>query len=195
MRLRFHLDPRRPYLGRAETRVLGRRAFLKSYDLTAWAGTNLWREQVRERCSVIAEITEGWTDFVLVEERLIRISFVRERERALGRRGLLSHDGYGQLRTLLGRCHARGLVHGDVTPRNVVMDNYNVGLIDWEPILMGPGVFPATTPAPNFVPHPTRWLGGCDLLRHAPDGVMASELDLIGLERLAARCEAQISSR
>ena len=191
-RLRFHPDPRRPYLARAGIRVSGRQAFLKSYDLTEWAGTSLWRERVRKRCAMIAEMTEGWTDFVLAEERLIRISFIREHERTLGRRGLLSHDCYGQLRTLLGRCHARELVHGDVTPRNVVMEGYNVRLIDWEPILIGPSVFPAVTPVPNRVPHPTRWLGGCDLLRNAPDDVTVFQLDLIGLDRLAARCEPKI---
>jgi hypothetical protein len=96
----------------------------------------------------------------------------------------LSRAGFAAIHDLLNRAHLAGLTHGDLTPRNVVADGARADLIDWEPILVGPGPAPAEDPAPERVTDPTRWLGGCDLLRLAPRDASVSQLDLIGLNRL-----------
>mgnify|MGYP001773359587 CR=1 FL=1 len=182
-RCRFVPDPRRPYLARARTRGADGDLFLKSYDLGAWSGTGAWRRRVKARCALIERITSGRTRFRLDRDRLVRVSVAADGMRPMTGTAPLSRTGFGELWDLLDRAHCAGLTHGDVTPRNVVADEVGVELIDWEPILVAPGPGPATDPAPERVTDPTRWLGGCDLLRLAPPDARVDQLDLIGINR------------
>lgn len=182
-RCRFTPDPRRPYLARARTRGADGGLFLKSYDLAAWSGTGTWRRRVRARCALIERTTSGRTHFRLEGDQLIRVSVEDEVLRPLRGQGPLSRSAFADLWGALHRFHDAGLTHGDLTPRNVVTDGARAELIDWEPILVAPGTGPATDPAPDRVTDPTRWLGGCDLLRLAPPDARVEQLDLIGLNR------------
>jgi hypothetical protein len=182
-RVRFAPDPRRPYLARARTRLPGGVAFLKRYDLTAWSGTRAWRDRLGARCALIERITSGRTRFRTRGDRLLRVSVADEGMRPLPGPVPLSRNGFGELWDLLDRAHCAGLTHGDLTPRNVVTDGARADLIDWEPILVAPGPGPATDPVPERVTDPTRWLGGCDLLRLAPPDARVEQLDLIGINR------------
>jgi hypothetical protein len=182
-RCRFVPDPRRPYLARARTRGADGDLFLKSYDLSAWSGTGAWRRRVRARCALIERVTSGRTRFRTQGDRLLRVSVANEGMRPLTGPVPLSRTGFGEILDLLDRAHCAGLTHGDLTPRNVVTDGARADLIDWEPILVAPGPGPATDPAPDLVTDPTRWLGGCDLLRLAPPDARVEQLDLIGINR------------
>lgn len=183
-RCRLVPDPRRPYLGRARTTGPDGTVFLKSYDLTAWSGTAAWRRRVRTRCALIERVTGGRTRFRTDGGRLIRVSVAKAGMTPLPGVVPLSRAGFAEIWDLLDRAHLAGLTHGDLTPRNVVTDGSRADLIDWEPILVGPGPGPAEDPAPDRVTDPTRWLGGCDLLLLVPPDAPVAQLDLVGLNRL-----------
>lgn len=87
---------------------------------------------------------------------------------------------------ILLEAHAAGLVHGDVTRRNLTADATGAELFDWEPILVAPGPAPALDPAPERVTGPTRWLGGCDLIGLVDPGARVTDLDLFGVHLLRA---------
>lgn len=186
-RRRFVPDPRRPYLARARARAADGDLFLKRYDLTAWSGTRAWWARLRARCDLIERVTSGRTRFRLDGDRLLRVSVGADGMRPLTGRARIARTCFGEIRDLLDRAHLAGLTHGDLTPRNVVTDGARAELIDWEPILVAPGAGPATDPAPDRVTDPTRWLGGCDLLRLAPPDARVKRLDLIGLNRMRPR--------
>lgn len=186
-KLRFIPDPRRPYIGRARGRGPDGALFLKSYDLTAWSGTRAWRSRLRARCRLIERVTGGLTRFRTEGELLIRISLSTGELSPMSGSGALSRKAFGHLWDRLDRAHGAGLCHGDLTPRNVVTDGTYADLIDWEPILVAPGPGPSTDPAPERVTHPSRWLGGCDLIAIAPKGASVSQLDLIGINRMRPR--------
>jgi hypothetical protein len=182
--VRFSPDPRRPYIGRARGHGPDGPLFLKRYDLTAWSGTRAWRARVGARCALIERVTGGRTRFRLDGDLLFRVSVSTEKLSPLSGSGPLSRKAFGHLWGRIDLAHGAGLCHGDLTPRNVVTDGVSAEMIDWEPILVAPGPAPATDPAPDRVTDPSRWLGGCDLLRHAPRNAVVSQLDLIGLNRL-----------
>jgi len=181
--LRFSPDPRRPYIGKARRRGPDGDVFLKSYDLSAWSVTRGWHSRLRRRCALIERFTSGRTRFRTVGARLIRASLAAEGLRPITEPRTLDRIAFGRLWDMLHEMHASGLTHGDVAPRNVVTDGAQAELIDWEPILVAPGPGPATDPAPDRVTDPTRWLGGCDLLRLAPPDARVEQLDLIGINR------------
>lgn len=183
-KVRFSPDPRRPYIGRARGHGPDGPLFLKRYDLTAWSGTRAWRSRLGARCRLIERVTGGLTRFRTEGGLLIRISLSTGELIPMSGAGPLSRKAFGHLWDRLDLAHGAGLCHGDLTPRNVVTDGVRAEMIDWEPILVAPGPAPATDPAPDRVTDPSRWLGGCDLLRHAPRDAIVSQLDLIGLNRL-----------
>lgn len=183
-RVLFVPDPRRPYLARGRTGGSDRPLFLKRYDLVAWSGTHAWRDRLGARCALIEKVTSGRTRFRLDGDRLIRVSAPTPGMTPLTASNPLSRGAFAALWEQLDGYHRTGAVHGDITPRNVVTNGTRAELIDWEPILVAPGPGPSTDPAPDRVTHPTRWLGGCDLLQHAPPDALVSQLDLIGINRL-----------
>jgi len=186
-RVRFVPDPCRPYLARARIGRSEGPLFLKRYDLGAWCGTQVWRDRLEARCALIERVTSGRTRFRLDGDRLTRTSDPTPGMRPVAVSNPLSRSAFSALWERLDRYHQTGAVHGDLTRRNVVTDGADADLIDWEPILVGPGPRPATDPAPERVTDPTRWLGGCDLLRYAPPDALVSRLDLIGINRLRGR--------
>lgn len=184
LKVRFTPDPRRPYIGRARGRGPDGPLFLKRYDLTAWSGSRDWRSRLSARCALIERVTDGRTRFRLNGDLLLRVSRPAEGITDTGRGRKVSPAAIAALTWALEAAHAAGLAHGDVTRRNVIAGEAGADLFDWEPILVAPGPAPATDPAPDRVTDPSRWLGGCDLLRHAPRDAIVSQLDLIGLNRL-----------
>lgn len=182
--VRFSPDPRRPYIGRARGCGPDGPIFLKRYDLTAWSGTRAWRDRLGARCALIERVTGRRTRFRLDGDLLVRVSRRAAGLTDTGRDRVISPDAVTALTRTLEAAHAAGLAHGDVTRRNVIAGEAGADLFDWEPILVAPGPAPATDPAPDRVTDPSRWLGGCDLLRHAPRDAIVSQLDLIGLNQL-----------
>jgi hypothetical protein len=180
-RSRFRTDPKRPYIAGAVSCHLRETVFLKRYDLSAWAGTRQWFRELSVRCDLIEKITQDRTTFLLSKTTLYRISFPVQGLHRCGSTFRISDGAYAQLVQKIIDAHTLGVVHGDITARNIRARAEYIDIFDWEPILLAPGVGPAKEPVPKFISDPPRWLGAWDLLPQVREKASVYEIDYQGL--------------
>jgi hypothetical protein len=195
-KFRFWRDPRRPYLARAVSHSLGKTVFLKRYDLSVWSGTNKWLEKVIHRCELIEQISEGRTRFILFGAMLHRISVPVLGLRRCRASCPMTAVAYTKLVKTIVDAHSHGVIHGDVSARNIRARAENMDLFDWEPILLAPGAGPAKEPVPDYIPDPRRWLGACELLAQVGKKANVCEIDYQGLANIRKHfCETAIDQK
>lgn len=193
-RSRFRTDPKRPYISGAVSCHFRETVFLKRYDLSAWAGTSQWFRELSLRCDLIEKITKGRTIFLLSSKTLYRISVPVQGLLRCGSTNRITDCAYAKLVQIILDAHALGVVHGDVSARNIRFRADCVDIFDWEPILLAPELGPAKAPVPEYISDPRRWLGACDLLPLVKEEARACEIDYQGLANIRKyHCENTIS--
>lgn len=104
----------------------------KIYRLQDLAET---REGLARRCAAIEAFTSDFgprTTFEIRGSELIRRT---ERLYEAVRWSGFERSGLRRLSDILASAHERGLVHGDIRPKNVLWSGGQVWLCDWEPAL------------------------------------------------------------
>jgi hypothetical protein len=93
------------------------------------------REGIARRCAAIETFTCTFGPRTNFERR--GTDLVRRTERLTDAVGWSGFDraGLNRLADILTHAHERGLVHGDIRPKNLLRDDGKVWLCDWEPAL------------------------------------------------------------
>jgi len=183
-RCRFRTDPKRPYISGAVSCHFRETVFLKRYDLSAWAGTRQWFKALSLRCDLIEKITNGRTMFLRSSAILYRISVPVQGLLRCGSTHQLTDCAYANLVRIILDAHALGVVHGDISARNIRSRADCVDIFDWEPILLAPKIGPAKAPVTDYISDPRSWLGACDLLPQVKEKVSVYEIDYQGLANI-----------
>ena len=186
----FRRDPKRPYISRAVFCYQSATVYLKRYDLSVWAGTRKWFLELFARCELIEKITHGHTRFIFSNRVLYRISVPVQGLQGCGLSFRLTSCAYGKLVQTIVNAHALGVVHGDISARNINARADGLDIFDWEPILLAPGAASSKVPVPEYLTDPRCWLGSCDLLARVKEKASVYEIDYQGLVNIRTHfCE------